>query len=101
MITIKRGDTGFGIKGTLTNVEGRIDLTEANVLFLYGKHEIKAYIKDAFNGEVMVFFNKIHTEKKGIYNAEFEVQFKDGRIETFPSDGYIKINIIDDLGGVS
>lgn len=101
MLTIKRGDTGFGVKGTLSNTDGCVDLTDASVLFLFGQHEIKAEITDALNGEVLVFFNKIHTEKVGNYSAEFEVQFKDGRVETFPNNTYIRISIINDLGGVS
>lgn len=100
-LTIKRGDTGFGIKATLSNTQGCIDLTDASVLFLFDKFEIPAEISDAENGEVIVFFERTHTEDAGFYNAEFEVQFLDGRVETFPSNGYLKVHIKNDLGGIS
>lgn len=37
MITLKRGDTGIGIRATLKNEIGNIDLTDANVLFFIWK----------------------------------------------------------------
>lgn len=100
MITIKRGDTGIGIKATLFNEKGNVNLTDTDVLFLMHNHVIKADLEDAENGKVKVFFNSINTENTGIYYAEFEVRFPDGRIETFPNDSYLKIRIIDDLGGI-
>ena len=100
-LTIKRGDTGFGIKATLSNTQGCVDLTDASVLFLFDKFEIPSEVIDAENGEVIVFFERTHTEDAGFYNAEFEVQFPDGRVETFPSNGYLKIHITSDLGGIS
>ena len=101
MLTIKRGDTGIGIKATLSNVKGCLDLTDATVRFIYRNAAMPVEIIDAPNGAVNVYFERVHTDKTGIYLAEFEVQFNDGRIETFPSDGYLRIKIMDDLGGVS
>lgn len=101
MITLKQNDTGIGLKATLTNVDENVDLTDADVLFLFGGHEIVADVEDAENGKLFIAFNKVHTTKTGFYNAEFEVKFKDNRVETFPNDGYIKIQIKQDLGGTS
>lgn len=100
-LIIKRGDTGIGFLATLSNEHGPVNLTGADVLFLCGEHRIKCLPHDITNGEVIVVFDKIHTEKTKIYVAEFKVTFKDGRVETFPNDGYLKINIKKDLGGGS
>lgn len=101
MITLKQGDTGIGLKATLSNDDGHINLTNSSVLFLMNEHEIQSVIVNEENGEVEVIFNKIHTSKAGIFNAEFEVQFSDGRVETYPNDGYLQIKIMRDLGGIS
>lgn len=99
MITIKRNDTGIGIKATLSNKDGAVDLTDADVLFLMDKHEITPVVEDAENGIVLVTFNEVHTSQTGILKAEFEVAFADGRKETFPNDDYLKVHIMNDLGG--
>ena len=100
-LTIKRGDTGIGVQATLSNLKGCIDLTDSTVLFIFKGDSVPVDIADAKNGIVNVYFERTHTEKSGFYNAEFEVQFPDGRIETYPSDGYLKVRITNDLGGVS
>ena len=101
MIVLKRGDNGIGIRATLSNENGPVDLTDASVLFLFSNFEINAQIHDAENGVVNVFLEKMHTEKTGEFYAEFEVQFSDGRVETFPNNDYLRLKIIKDLGGVS
>lgn len=100
-LTIKRGDTGIGVQATLSNLKGCVDLTDSTVLFIFNGDSVPVDIVDAENGIVNVYFNRTQTEKCGFYNAEFEVQFPDGRIETYPSDGYLKVRIYNDLGGVS
>lgn len=99
MITIKRHDTGIGIKATLQNENGTVDLTDASVLFLMGEYKIHPFMLDRNNGIVTVEFKDVHTKVEGIYRAEFEVEYSDGRIETFPNDEYIKVKIMEDLGG--
>jgi hypothetical protein len=37
------------------------------------------------------------TDTIGSYQAEFEVTYADASIETFPNDGYIRVEIIDDI----
>lgn len=103
MITIKRNDTKDNLKATLSNDKGPVDLTGSTVNFIMAKHGVvktkrQADIQDAINGIVWFVFDDVDTDKTGEYQAEFEVTFSDGRIETFPSDDYITINIIDDLG---
>ncbi len=37
------------------------------------------------------------TDTAGVYRAEFEVTYSDGKIETFPNSDYIQINVMQDL----
>lgn len=101
MITLKQGDTGIGIKATLTSSFGRVDLAGANVLFLFGDQQIQCNVVNKFQRDVTVTFLSSHTAKIGDYKAEFEVSYPNGRVETFPNDGYIKVRILKDLGGVN
>src|SRR5690625_4440848 len=100
-LTIKRSDTGFGIKATLSNTQGCIDLTDSSVLFLFDKFEIPSEVIDAENVEFIVFFERTNTKDARFYNGEFEFQFPGGRIETFPINIYLKVHIKNDLGGIS
>lgn len=38
------------------------------------------------------------TDRAGLHRAEFEVTYPDGTIETWPSGGYLLVNIVEDLG---
>lgn len=106
-ITIKRGDTRYCIKAVLKNLRGKpVDLTNCIVNFhmvhlgLNRKARVSraVHIQDAAAGEVWVVWVPGETDSTGIYRAEFEVVYQDGRRETFPSNGYISIQILDDLG---
>lgn len=101
--TLKRGDTKSALKATLSNEVGVTNLTGCTVNFVMAKRgSVKinrlAEIRDAGNGIVWFTFETGDTDITGVYEAEFKVEFSDGRKETFPSDSYILINIIDDLG---
>jgi hypothetical protein len=103
-ITIKRGDTRNCIKAVLKDATGNsVDLTGCDVNFymvpLCGTTVIKraAHIEDATAGEVWVVWAPGETNTSGIYQAEFKVVYLDGKVETFPSDGYISIQIMNDL----
>jgi hypothetical protein len=37
------------------------------------------------------------TDTVGSFQAEFEVTYSDGTIETFPNNGYIRVEITDDI----
>lgn len=94
MITIKQFDTGIGLKATLSNDEGNIDLSKANVVFKFNKHKVNVDVEDAQTGAVSVVLNENHTSKVGVFSAEFLVTFQDGRAETFPNDNYLKLQIM-------
>ncbi len=97
MLQIKRNDTGIGIEATLTNKDGNVDLTGADVSFLFRGQDITPQMKNAEEGNVIVIFNEAQTNKTGFYNAEFKVRFADGRLESFPNCGHIKVRICESL----
>lgn len=102
-ITLKRNDTKDNIKATLSNESGPVDLTGCTVRFLMSKRgtvkvDKPAQIEDTVNGIVWVVFEQGDTDETGLYQAEFEVTNSDERIETFPNDSYILIEIKSDLG---
>ena len=105
MVVLKRGDTRTAIKATLKNPTGiAVDLTNASVKFImadpYGTVKINrtAEIQDAPTGIVWFVFEPPETSVAGTYQAEFEVTFGDGRIDTYPNDDYLNVGIISDLG---
>lgn len=38
------------------------------------------------------------TSESGIFDAEFQITFSSGKIHTMPNDGYIKVEITEELG---
>lgn len=50
-------------------------------------------------GVVKYTWQEGNTDTVGTYSGEFEVQFGDGRVETFPNNKYIQIKVFADLGG--
>jgi len=92
-IKLIKNDTGIGYRATLSNEDGPVDLTDADVLFIFSGHEIRP-IKEGL-GKVLLVFEKVHTVKTGVYIASFKVRFKDGRLETFPgaNEPGIKVRI--------
>lgn len=104
-ITIKRGDTRNCIKAVFKDANGApIDLTGCAANFHMAPLNRPAiisravHIQDVATGEVWVVWAPGETDTAGVYRAEFEVLYDDGKIETFPNDGYISIQIIEDLG---
>jgi hypothetical protein len=104
-ITIKRGDTRHAIKAVLKDANDTpVDLTDCSVNFHMAPLNRPAvisraaHIENAAAGEVWVVWGPRETDMAGVYRAEFEVIYDDGRHETFPNDGYISIQILNDLG---
>lgn len=98
-ITIKQNDNGIGLRATLSNNSGFVNLTGTEVFFFVGNFQIPATIVDAAAGEVQVVFESTHTAKPGSMNGEFEVRYSDGRKETFPNEGYVRVDIAKGIGG--
>lgn len=103
--TIKRGDTRQVIKAVLANDGVPVNLAGATVRFLMAAHRTgtlvinrAAHIEDAAGGEVWYIWQAGDTATAGLYQAEIEVTFPDGRVETYPNADYLMVNIVPDLG---
>ena len=105
-IRLKRGDTRTAIRATLIGPDGvPVDLSSATRvrwLMADGRRETvmdrEAEVTDAAAGRVLVTFEPGDTDRAGLFVAEIEVQWSDGRRETYPTGGYLQIEIIPDLG---
>ena len=75
--------------GSIVNLDG------ATVKFHMGTVvDSQATIVDAATGTVRYDWASGDTAKNGMYEAEFKVTFSDGKVETFPNNGYMFVNII-------
>jgi hypothetical protein len=102
--TIKSGDTRHALKAILKDISGNpVDLTDCRVEFrmaVPGQPAVidrVAHVQDVTAGEVWVVWAPGETDKSGIYRAEFQVTYSDGRKETFPNNGYLSIQILSSL----
>jgi hypothetical protein len=102
---IKQNDTVPSLRADLKNGDDEaIDLTGASVKFIMraiGSTTVttnaSASIVDDEGGTVQYNWQAEDTDTVGSYQAEFEVTYAGGTIETFPNDGYIRIEILDDI----
>lgn len=102
---IKQNDTSPYLLATLKDGNGNlIDLTAATVNFHMratgsstATVDASAIVVDEDAGTVKYEWVTGDTATSGIYEAEFEVTYSGGVIETFPNDGYIRIVVTDDV----
>ena len=102
---IKRNDTSPSMLATLQDASGNaIDITAASVRFHLrpiGSQTVTvdeaATIVTAIDGLVRYDWQAADTATIGSYQAEFEVTYADTTVETFPNDGYIRVEIISDI----
>lgn len=106
-VALKRGDTRAALQATLLDGNGQpVNLTTAaGVRFLMkasgattAKVARAATIQNAAGGVVWQVWEAVDTDTAGVYQAEFEVTYVDGRVETFPAGDYIPVVILADLG---
>ena len=105
-VTLKRGDTRHAIRAILKDSSGSpVNLSGCSVSFhmaplgRFATVSRAVDIHDASAGEVWAVWSPGETDVTGVYRAEFQVVYGDGRKETFPNDGYISIQILSDLRG--
>lgn len=102
---VKQNDTAPSIRATLKDGDDdAIDLTGASVRFhmrsiggTSAKVDSAATVVTASSGIVQYDWVAADTDTVGTYQAEFEVTYSDTRIETFPNNGYIVVEITDDI----
>ena len=100
---IKRGDTTPAIRYKLK--PATVVLTGASVQFQMRAQRPRgappvidaAAVVVAETGTPTVEFQWPAGNSTGIYQAEFRVTYADGRIETFPNDGFIAIKVSEDI----
>jgi hypothetical protein len=102
---IKRNDTSPAILATLQDADDNaIDITGATVRFhlrAIGAKQVTvdsaAVIVAPLDGIVRYDWNSADTDVAGSYQAEFKVTYADASIETFPNNGYLRVEIISDI----
>lgn len=102
---IKENDTTPSIRATLQNGSGdAVDLVDATVRFhmraigsTTATIDADATVINVGGGIVQYDWQVGDTADVGSYQAEFEVSYSNGTVETFPSSGYIRVEITDDI----
>lgn len=102
---IKQNDTRPILSATLVNSDGSApDLTGSTVVFKmrkYGESSTKvdaaAAVTGATTGVVQYTWSASNTDTVGSYEAEFQVTFSGGGIQTYPNNRYIDVEIVDDI----
>jgi len=102
---IKQNDTAPIILVTLKDGnDAVVDLTAATAMFkmrAVGQTTVKtsasAIIHNADAGQVRYEWAASDTDTIGSYEAEFQITFVDGKVETFPNSDFIRITITDDI----
>ena len=103
---IKQNDTRPTLRCSLLDAdELPVDLTAATIEFhmrVYpaGSTKISSgyvAILDASIGDVEYRWSASNTDTAETYEAEFEVTFSDGTIQTFPNDKHAFVYITDDI----
>lgn len=97
---IKRGDRRPPIEATLSVEGAAVDLTEAGAVRFHMAPEVNgdAEVVDAVTGQVRYSWAAGDTDNAGLFDAEFEIEWADGEIQTVPNDGYIRILVSEDVG---
>jgi len=102
---IKENDTTPSLRAALLNGSGNaVDLIGATVRFhmrTLGSSSVtideSASVVSQAEGIVQYNWVSGDTADVGSYQAEFEVTYPDGNVETFPNSGYIRVEITDDI----
>jgi len=106
---IKRGDTAPSFKTQLRDRTGSlVTLSSVNrVSFYMRDSNYNIIVSDDTNGNVSVAdeatgkvkytWKPNDTDNTGLYAAEFEVEFADGTIRTFPHNTTYDIKVVEDI----
>lgn len=103
---IKQNDTAPSIEVALKNSNGRVKSMEnaASVKFHMNDENNNPLVENgtgtiinAAKGIVAYEWQTGDTSSVGVHSAEFQIEYTNGQIETFPNTGYIKVIIKDEL----
>lgn len=100
---LKRNDTNYTLYYTILNDDGSVvNLTGASVVFVMGKKNqlitnSPATVINNATGEVKYDLKDVDTLLAGTFLGEFRVTFDTGKAKTYPSNGYITVNITPNL----
>lgn len=98
---IKQGDTSPSLEAVLTGPDGQpVDLHGATVRFIMERVvDAQAAIVDAEAGKVRYDWKPGDTDRPGVFNAEFRVEYATGVRTTVPNSGYVTVHIGRSLQG--
>ena len=103
---IKQNDTAPSIEAALKDSNGRVkSMANASTVVFHMSDENGnilvenglGTIVNATKGIVAYDWQAGDTSNTGIHTAEFQIEYTNGQIETFPNTGYIKVIIKDEL----
>ena len=96
--TLKRGDTAPALRYAL--IPDTLDLTGGTVVFNVRRllDRRPATIVTASPPVVEYQWQTGDLDSAGLFLAEFEVTYPDGRVETFPPDNSLSVHVMSDLG---
>ena len=102
---IKQNDTSPFMTASLKDAsDSAVDIQGATVRFhmrAVGETTVKvddaAVITDGENGGVKYEWSSGDTDTVGQYQAEFEVTYANNKVETFPNNSYILVQVVDDI----
>lgn len=103
---IKQNDTAPSIEAALKDSNGRVkSMANASTVVFHMSDENGnilvengvGTIVNATKGIVAYDWQTGDTSNTGIHSAEFQIQYTNGQVETFPNTGYIKVIIKDEL----
>jgi hypothetical protein len=104
--TIKKNDTKRSFQATLKYDGSAVDLSGSGVEVKFIMRKVNktstkvnasATLADAANGVVKYEWQTEDTDTADTYLGEFKVTYTDGSVESFPSDHYLYIKIVEDL----
>lgn len=105
---LTQSDTSPVLGTTLRDGSMHVDITGYNEVRFHMQNEYdevvisdntggRVNVVDADRGKVEYVFTEADTRQVGTYDAEWQVEYSDGTVETFPTDGYITIEILEGI----
>lgn len=101
--SIKQGDTDPPCRAILKDANGQVAIIQngdtvtwrmtPKVAGLRADISAAVFVNDGTAGDVEYRFVVGDTAVPGIYNAEFHVDYASGSKKTFPTDGYITVEV--------